>query len=466
MSISRLLYGIAFAAAGLTLSACGSDSANLCYNCTAPVAIQFNGTVSGLATGTSLVLVDNTGTTTNLSTNGSFTYQTYAASYAYPPALGVLQQPLGQTCGLNTSAASPTGAITVTASCAATSGTPSQLSMLAGALLSGSADNTGISAAFSNPSAVATDALGNAYVADSNNHTIRKITPAGVVTTLAGAAGVAGSTDGTGAAARFNYPNGIAIDGSGNLYVADTGNQTLRLITPAGVVSTIAGTALTRGSANGTGTAATFFWPMGVTVNSAGTQLFVSDYGSNTIRAISTVSAPMTAANTTVSTLAGTAGLAGSTDGAGASARFYGPQGLHLDASGNLYVADTWNNTLRYINTTNAQVTTFAGTAGLAGSANGITTAATFNGPLDVTTDTDGNLYVIDSGNYSVRKITLSTNTVSTVVGAPTQDIFNAGPLAQASLWQPTAVAITGTAPNATLLITTANGVAAINAVP
>ena len=112
----------------------------------------------------------------------------------------------------------------------------------------GTADGTGAAACFNFPLGVATDSRGNVYVADTHNQTIRKITAAGVVTTLAGSAGLKGSTDGTGAAARFNDPRGVAADGAGNVYVADTHNHTIRKIIPAGVVTTFAGNAGVEGS--------------------------------------------------------------------------------------------------------------------------------------------------------------------------------------------------------------------------
>src|SRR5439155_1336119 len=130
-------------------------------------------------------------------------------------------------------------------------------------------NGTGSQAIFNYPGATAVDGAGNVYVADTYNYTVRKITPAGVVTTIAGAAGVFGSADGSGSAARFSAPAGIAVDSAGNLYVADTYNQTIRKVTSAGVVTTLAGTAGVTGSADGTGGAARFYNPYAVPVRGA-----------------------------------------------------------------------------------------------------------------------------------------------------------------------------------------------------
>jgi hypothetical protein len=149
----------------------------------------------------------------------------------------------------------------------------------------GSSDGPGTAASFYNPWGVAVDGSGNVYVADRNNHLIRKITSAGVVTTLAGS-GSSGSADGTGTAATFHYPHDVAVDGSGNVYVADQNNHLIRKITSAGVVTTLAGTG-SIGSANGTGTAASFYYPYGVGVDGSG-NVYVADYNNHLIRKIAT----------------------------------------------------------------------------------------------------------------------------------------------------------------------------------
>ena len=176
-------------------------------------------------------------------------------------------------------------------------------------------------------SAVAVDAAGNVYVA--GNDEVRKITPAGVVTTLAGSA-TAGSADGMGAAAGFDTPLGLATDAAGNVYVADTGNNEIRKITPAGLVTTLAGST-TAGSVDGTGSAARFNLPWAVAVDSTG-NVYVADTNSNEIRDITPAGV--------VTTLAGSTILNGSTDGLGNAASFSGPSGVALDAEGNGYVAD------------------------------------------------------------------------------------------------------------------------------
>ena len=276
--------------------------------------------------------------------------------------------------------------------------------------LMGSTDATGSAARFAQPEGTAVDSAGNIYVADFINDTIRKITPAGVVTTLAGSAGQAGSTDGLVGVARFNHPFGVAVDSAGNVYVGDSGNDTIRKITPGGVVTTLAGSAGVAGSLDGTGSAARFNAPLGIAVDSAG-NVYVADSNNDTIRKVTP--------GGVVSTLAGLAGVAGSLDGTGGAAQFKVPDGVAVDSAGNVYVADTGNNTIRKI-TPGGVVSTLAGLAGQTGSTDGTGSAARFNGPTGLTVDGAGNVYVSDRFNDTIRKIT-PAGVVTTLVGSAGQ---------------------------------------------
>ena len=266
-------------------------------------------------------------------------------------------------------------------------------------------NGTGSQAIINYPSATALDSAGNVYVADNTAFVVRKITPAGVVTTLAGLAGTAGFTNGTGSDARFGSLNGIALDKAGNVYVTDW-YDTVRKITPAGVVTTLAGTPGQSGSADGTGSAARFYYPTGIAVDTAG-NLYVTEFN-HTVRKITPAGV--------VTTLAGAPGSTGSADGTGSAARFNHPNSIAVDGAGNLYVADSWNHTIRKI-TSGGIVSTFAGTAGASGNANGNGSAAQFYYPYGVAVG-GGNLYVADTWNCTVRKIT-STGVVTTVAGMP-----------------------------------------------
>jgi sugar lactone lactonase YvrE len=310
----------------------------------------------------------------------------------------------------------------------------------------GSTNAAGAAARFEFPTGVATDSAGNVYVADTTNHTIRKITPLGVVTTFAGTAGVSGITDSTGGTPSFNSPQAVATDSAGNVYVADTGNHSIRMITPAGAVSTLAGTAGVPGSFNATGILARFNSPQGVATDSAG-NVYVADTGNHTIRKI-------VIATGVVTTLAGTAGTPGFADATGVLASFDHPSGIATDSTGNVFVADTYNNTIRKI--TAGVVTTFAGTAGLPGSANGSGATARFNFPQAIAIDSTNNIYVADTGNHTIRKIT-PAGAVSTVVGVAGQAGFAPGAL-PGLLANPQGVAVSGIS----LYITLYNGVAAV----
>ena len=268
----------------------------------------------------------------------------------------------------------------------------------------GSTDGTGSAARFWSPSGVAVDSAGCVYVADGDNYTVRKVTPAGVVTTLAGSANDSGSADGAGNAARFQRPEDVAVDSLGNVYVAD--DCTIRKVTPAGVVTTLAGCAQQPGSADGTGSAARFHFPQGLAVDSAD-NVYVADTVNRTIRKVTPAGV--------VTTLAGNAGQIGSADGTGSAARFNNPCGLAVDRAGNVYVADTENNTIRKV-TSAGLVTTLAGNAGQFGSSDGTGSAARFNNPRGLAVDSAGNVYLADWLNYTIRKVT-PAGVVSTIGG-------------------------------------------------
>ena len=314
--------------------------------------------------------------------------------------------------------------------------------------LGGSTDATGAAASFNGPAAAATDSAGNVYVADHGNSTIRKITPAGVVTTFAGTAGRVGSTDATGPAATFFLPRGVATDSADNVYVSDFLTHIIRKITPAGVVTTLAGTAHAPGSADGTGAAARFAFPTGLATDGAA-NVYVADSENNAIRKITPAGV--------VTTLAGAPGSSGGgTDGIGSAASFCGPAGVATDSAGNVYVADTCNSTIRKV-TPAGVVTTLAGSAGVTGSIDATGPAARFRFPTALATDSTGNVYVADSGNSTIRKIT-PDGAVSTVVGVAGQAGFAAGPL-PGSLNNPSGVAVNGTS----LYITQLNGVVVVH---
>lgn len=194
------------------------------------------------------------------------------------------------------------------------------VSTLAGSTL-GNAEGTGAQAQFNNPIGLVIDVAGNVYVADASNHRIRKITPAGLVTTFAGSS--AGFADGTGTVSQFNEPHCLAIDASGNIFVSDYYNDRIRKITPTGIVSTFAGGS--QGSTDGIGTAAQFYRPNGLAIDASG-NLFVSDSYNNRIRKITPTGV--------VSTIAGS--TSGYADGNGTDAKFNLPSGIAVDATGTM----------------------------------------------------------------------------------------------------------------------------------
>jgi sugar lactone lactonase YvrE len=267
----------------------------------------------------------------------------------------------------------------------------------------GSINGPGNLATFNGPTSVTVDVQGNVYVADSNNDQIRKISAAdGTVSTLAGSDST-GLKNGVDTAAYFFSPNGVAADAQGNVYVADAGNNAIRMVIPTGLTTTIAGN-INPGSANGPATTATFNNPAGLAVDASG-NIYVADMLNNLIRKIS---------NGNVSTLAGH-DTAATINGPDTLAAFYFPNSVAVDKSGNVYVTEYVTDLIRKI-APDGTVSTFAGN-GMSGQADSTGTAASFNGPSGVAVDVAGNLYIADTFNNVIRKIT-PAGMVSTIAGS------------------------------------------------
>ncbi|MFN6018357.1 MAG: choice-of-anchor D domain-containing protein [Verrucomicrobiota bacterium] len=269
------------------------------------------------------------------------------------------------------------------------------VSIFAGSGSRGSKDGPALSATFDAPHAVAVDKNHNIYVADTNNHKIRKITPDGIVSTLAGS-GFYGSIDGLAAKSTFAAPEGVAVDSNGNIYVADTKSQKIRKITPSGMVTTLAGSGAASYN-DGRGRNAKFNEPKSIATDRFG-NLYVTDYNNHAVRKISSAGV--------VTTLAGRAPSSVNfppyQDGQGISARFFNPHGISVDIEGNVYVTDTGNQRIRSI-TSKGVVSTLAGSTST-GSKDGPGNQARFNNPLGIAVDGKKNLYISDSYNHKIRK--------------------------------------------------------------
>jgi sugar lactone lactonase YvrE len=288
-----------------------------------------------------------------------------------------------------------------------------RLDLLAGAPGGqGSVDGVGTNARFHTPHGMVLVG-GDLFVAEMHNCTIRRVDIAtGEVTTLAGRPEVHGSSDGQGSEARFYFPSGIASDRAGHLFVADTDNNILRTIDPTtGRVTTLAGAAMQFGSDDGTGADARFYLPAGIASDGAG-HLFVADTFNQTIRQVVIATAAVT-------TLAGSPGETGSSDGIGPAARFVYPTDVASDGAGNLFIADQQGQTIRRLVIATGEVTTFAGSPGHPGTLDGDRLAARFDGLHGMLSDGAGLLFVADSENRTIRKIALDTGVVTLFAGSP-----------------------------------------------
>ncbi|MFE7645341.1 NHL domain-containing protein [Streptomyces phaeoluteigriseus] len=277
----------------------------------------------------------------------------------------------------------------------------------------GEKNERAVSAQLNGPIGLVVDSVGTLYIADLHNHRVRKITTDGKISTVAGT-GVAGSGgDGSLAvSAQLHYPRAMAVDSAGDLYIADSGNNRIRKITWAdGKISTIAGTgAPTFGGDGGLATAARLNYPSGVAVDSAG-DLYIADYRNHRVRKV-------TMTDGKISTVAGTgAGTFGADGVPATSAPLHYPHGVAVDSSGDLYIADSSNHRVRKVTMTDGRISTVAGTGAGTFGADGVpATSAPLNNPTAVMVDSTDTLYIADCNNHRIRKVTADKK-ISTVAG-------------------------------------------------
>ncbi len=397
------------------LAACGGSSSIEAPVASAPVVTQIvGGTVSTMTAG--LVLQNNGADDLRLMANGGFGFTTGLAEGA-TYNVTVQANPPFQLCTVNNGQGT-TGSADIT-NVIVTCVNGVQVSTFAGSG-PGSADGVGTAASFNGPLAAAVDADGNLLVSDSSNNSLRKITPAGMVSTLAtgldrpfgvtvnqGRIFVASENGNkllevnpiSGVVTEFvvnvllDRPRGLVGDPAGNLYVSGYG-QLINKISPAGSVTVLAGSG-SIGTADGQGTAASFYNPAGLTIDTAG-NVYVADQNGQTIRKISPTGS--------VTTLAGT-GVGGAADGPGSSATFYEPVGMAMGSDGMVYMSDSAGQKIRRI-ASDGTVSSIAGQSVSSGTSDGAGSVARFNYPTGLAFDAQGNLFVVDAGNNRIRKLT------------------------------------------------------------
>ena len=293
------------------------------------------------------------------------------------------------------------------------------------------------------PHGIAVDSLGNLFIADSGNNRIREVAAAtGLISTIAGN-GSSGDTGDGGPAllATLNGPSSVAVDGAGSIFISDTGNSVIRKIVPStGIITTVAGTIGILGYSGdgGRATSATFDSPNGIALDASG-NMFIADTANNSIRRVDGLTSVVT-------TVAGT-GISGYNGDSipAKNARLNAPWSVSVDPAGNLYIADQGNHRVRKVDGT-GKITTTAGTGIGNFSGDGkLATVATLNAPASTVIDVAGNIYIADSGNNRVRKISSATGIITTVAGSSSQSFSgDAGPATAAGLYGPYTLAVDG----------------------
>ena len=408
-----------------------SDATSVKVTCSAN-AYKLGGTISGL-TATGLILANGTDTVSPAANASAFTFAS-AVAFDGSYDVAVLQQPAGQTCvvaGDFPATMGPGDVTDVAVTCSASSG----LLVVAGQATCPSVtnvDGNGAHASIADGEAMAFDRSGNLFVTGGGTKTIRRIAPNGDVTTLAGQYGGSGGgiTDGTGSQATFNFPLGLGVDNVGNVYVDDS--DSVRKVTQAGVVTTLAGTTTSGpGDVDGTGAAAMFHGIRGMAVDTAG-NAYIADTGNYAIR-------KMTPAGV-VTTFAGggsAGGAHGYADGVGTAALFAGPTDVAIDAAGNLYVADANNQAIRMITPAGVVTTLAGGGPTNYGFADGAGSAARFSEPMRLAMGPAGSVFVMDqfAGSGGAIRMISAGGVVTTI--AVSQGVVPTGAISPTSVVLP-----------------------------
>jgi streptogramin lyase len=272
-----------------------------------------------------------------------------------------------------------------------------------------------LEANLANPRAAAVDSSGNTYIAAQGQNRVFKVDPSGTLTVVAGNGAPGFSGDGGPAtSATLNSPYGVAVDSSGNIFIADTGNQRIREVDHStGNITTVAGNgAAGYGSDGGPATSTSLYAPNGVAVDSFG-DVFIADTGNQRIREVNT-------SNHNISTVAGNGAAGYGSDGVAAtSTSLYYPEGVAVDGSGNIYIADTYNNRIREVDASTHNISTVAGTGTYGYNGDGVAaTSVNLSHPFGVAVDSTGNIYIDDTYSYRIREVDTSTHIISTVAGS------------------------------------------------
>ncbi len=313
------------------------------------------------------------------------------------------------------------------------------ITTVAGTTAGFSGDNgPAIAAQLNQPSGVGLDGVGNIYIADQLNHRLRKVIVAtGIITTVAGTTAGLSGDNGPARAAQLENPVDAAVDSAGNIYIADFNNHRIRKIFAAtGTTTTVAGTTLGFSGDNGPATTAQLNNPSGVAVDGVG-NIFITDYDNHRIRKVITPTGVIT-------TVAGTtAGFSGD-NGPARLAQLNRPVRVVLDGVGNLYIADQNNHRIRKVIVATGVITTIAGTTqGFSGD-NGLATAAQLSFPSGLAFDSTGDLYIVDTGNSRIRKVVMTSGVITTVAGTTAGFSGDNGPAIQAQLSLPADVVFDG----------------------